>query len=107
MRFETVGACMVQLADNIVMVIAEKVVMIRLEETIRFTLLPPLKHPRQFHSCALLRSGQVLVAGGQDIWSKELQPQAEMLSLEEKRLGWREYGSIGEKLSCRESTMPL
>ena len=96
MRFETVGACMVQLADNIVMVIAEKVVIIRLEETIRFSLLPPLEYPRQFHSCVLLRSGHVLVAGGQDIWSKELRPQAEILRLEERRMDWEEHGSIGE-----------
>ena len=96
MRFESVGACTVQIADNMVMVIAEKVVMIRLEETIRFTLLPPLKYPRQFHACVLLRSGQVLVAGGQDIWSKELRPQAEILSIEHQRLGWSEHGAIGE-----------
>merc|ERR1719480_258276 len=68
--------------------------MIRLEETIRFTLLPPLQYPRQFHACVLLRSGQVLVAGGQDIWSKELRPQAEILSLEHQRLGWSEHGTI-------------
>ena len=98
MRFESVGACTVQIADNMVMVIAEKVVMIRLEETIRFTLLPPLKYPRQFHACALLRSGQVVVAGGQDIRSKELRPQAEILSLEQQRLGWSDHGSIGGEL---------
>ena len=101
MRFETVGACMVQLADNIVMVIAEKIVIIRLEETIRFSLLPPLEYPRQFHSCVLLRTGHVLVAGGQDIWSKELRPQAEILRLEERRMGWEEHGSIGELNNCR------
>merc|ERR1719480_108150 len=69
--------------------------MIRLEETIRFSLLPPLEYPRQFHSCVLLRTGQVLVAGGQDIWSKELRPQVEILRLEERRMGWKEQGYIG------------
>ena len=96
MRFETEGGCMVQLEDNVVMVIAEKVVIIRLEDTIRFTLMPPLNFPREFHACVLLRSGQVLVAGGQDIWSKELRPQAEILTLEERKMGWTELGSIGE-----------
>ena len=95
MRFETAGACMVQLADNMMMVIAEKVVVFRLENTIRVTLLPLLEFPRQFHSCALLRSGSVLVAGGREIWSQELRPQAEILKLGEGELSWVEYGAIG------------
>ena len=86
---------MVQLADNMMMVIAEKVVVFRLENTIRVTLLPLLEFPRQFHSCALLRSGSVLVAGGREIWTQELRPQAEILKLGEEELSWVEYGAIG------------
>ena len=91
--------CLVQISADTVMVVAEVVMMVRLGRDLEMVALPPLSSPRKFHSCSLLPSGAVLVAGGRGVWTDQLVSQTEIMDIGRGNLQWERSADLGKKYS--------
>ena len=93
------GACALQISSNMLLVIAEKVLLIfRHNATWKSFVLPQLNEPRHLHSCSILTSGTVLVAGGEDPFNKKPILVTETLDLPKYNIEstkWKNVGNLG------------
>ena len=99
--------CLVQISADTLLVVAEVVRLVRLGRDLEMVALPPLSPPRLLHSCSLLPSGSVLVAGGRGIWTDQLLSHTEIMDIGQGQLQWERSADLGKEYSQLRHYIPV